>query len=207
MSGARSITAPRIISAARQGFTLIEVVASMLLFAVGGMAVIGVVVYGLSSAMRAQADATALATALSVLKDPLPLGAEARADGTLAPWRWSRAGATATATDAAGETAWAATSWPLAQDSDVLVPDMADPRVGNPALFPSGGAPAPGCARGWLNGYYVERREQSRAADRIAANTRVVEVRVDVYWSDFATSADARHLAALVDRVVRQGGL
>jgi prepilin-type N-terminal cleavage/methylation domain-containing protein len=192
----------------RRGFTLLEIIASLLLFAMGMMAIIGVIVFGMRSAMRAQADATAWATALSVLKDPVPQGGASDVrTGTLALWTWNHGGATWTADDGSGQPAWQYTSWPIEQASDVLVADMADPVASNPAYFPPGSPPATGCARGWLNGYYVERREQSRARDRLGPNTRIVEVRVDVYWAAYGSGGDGRPLATLVDRVVRQGNL
>jgi Tfp pilus assembly protein PilV len=51
----------------RLAFTLVEILACLLLFSLGLMAVIGVFLYGMKSAAAAQADATAWATALSVL--------------------------------------------------------------------------------------------------------------------------------------------
>lgn len=187
-------------------FTLVEILASVLLFALGVMAVIGVVAHGLRSAARAQAEASAWATAACVLKDPLPLGASGDAGGSLQRWSWSRAGDTWTAVPAeGGEAAWRCTVWDLDAAGDVLVPDMGDPQANNPAVFPPGGAPLAGCANGWLNGYYVERREQSRAADRLGRGVRLVEVRVDVYWTAYL-GADGRPLASLVDRCLRQAG-
>jgi Tfp pilus assembly protein PilV len=192
-----------------QAFTLVEILASVLLFVMGGMAIIGVIIYGMGSAAKAQADATAWSTALSVLKDPLPLGAVSeRTTGRMVPWTWSRSGDTWTADDGSAQTVWQYTAWPIDRSTDLLISDMhvADtlPLANNPALFPPGGSPAAGCARGWLNGYYVERREQSRAADRISDKLRLVEVRVDVYWAAYGAS-DGRPLASVVDRVVREG--
>ncbi len=189
-------------------FTMVEIIAAVLLFAMGTMAVVGVIIYGLGSAMRAQADATAWATAASVLKDPRPLGMVSNPDtGTLTPWTWSQAGSSWSANDGSSQPAWQFTSWPIDQVGDVLVSDMRSPIPNNPAVFPPSGSPSTGCARGWLNGYYVERREQSRARDRIGRNTRIVEVRVDVYWANYGPGNDGRPLATLVDRVVRQGKL
>lgn len=190
-------------------FTLVEILASVLLFVMGGMAIIGVVIYGMGSAAKAQADATAWSTALSVLKDPLPLGAASdRATGVLTPWTWSRSGDAWSASDGSDQPVWQYTAWPIDRSSDLLISDLHVagqlPRANNPALFPPGGAPAAGCARGWLNGYYVERREQSRAADRIGDRQRIVEVRVDVYLAAY-TASDGRPLASVVDRVVREG--
>ncbi len=201
------IPTPSPTRALRSGFTLIEIIASVLLFSLGAMAVIGVVMYGLSSAMKAQAGATAWATALAVVKDPLPLGAVSASNGTLTPWTWTSSGASWSANDGSADPAWTYTSWPLNLASDVLVPDMADPIANNPAIFSLRGAPAVGCAHGWLNGYYVERREQSRASDRIGRATRIVEVRVDVYWASYGAASDGRRLATVTDRVVRQGDL
>lgn len=190
----------------RGAFTLVEVIAGVLLFSMGTMAIVGVIIFGLRSAARAQSEATAWATAFSVLKDPKPmLGASERSTGSLQLWAWNRSGDTWTATDEGGQPAWTWTAWDIAAASDVLVPDMRDAVANNPAVFPSGSPPIAGCARGWINGYYVERREQSRSGDRIGDRTRIVEVRVDVYWASIGSSADGRPLATLVDRIVRQG--
>ena len=189
----------------RHGFTLVEIIACILLFALGVMAVIAVISQGLRVAIQAQSDATAWGTATAVLKDPLPMGSEVDpASGALRGWTWNQAGSTWTAQElGATDTAWAYTTWRTDQPSDVLVADMGDPQANNPSVFPVGGAPRVGCAHGWLNGYYVERREQSRASDRIAQGVRLVEVRVDVYWAG-GTSVDVKPLASLVDRYVRQ---
>lgn len=188
----------------RRGFTLIEILASLLLFAVGVLAVVGVIAFGQRSATRAQGEATAFLTAVSVLRDPLPLGRSTDpATGTLRPWTWTRSVRTWTALDGAVE-AWRSTDWAIDQATDVLVPDMAKPIANNPAVFLPGADPLPGCARGWLNGYYVERREQSRASDRMGMGVRLVEVRVDVYWAGYGASE--RPLASAVDRIVRQAG-
>lgn len=189
----------------RDAFTLVEIIACLLLFAMGTMATIGVVIHGMASAARAQADATAWATAMSALQDPLPLGGEVDAAGDLRPWTWTRSGAVNVATDGSGAVAWRHTAWPLSA-GDVLVPDMRTPVAGNPTVFPPGGDPIPGCARGWINGFYVERREQSRAGDRIGDGTRIVEARVDVYWAAVAGSGDGQPLASAVHRFVRQEG-
>jgi prepilin-type N-terminal cleavage/methylation domain-containing protein len=190
----------------RSGFTLVEILACLLLFSMGLLAVIGVFMYGLRSASAAQADATAWSTALSVLKDPMPLGAVSDpVTGQLVPWTWSSSGSTWTANDGSGRPAWEYTAWPIDTPASIVVPDMADPQS-NSAAFPAGGPPAAGCARGWLNGYYVERREQSLATDRLSDKLRLVEVRVDVYLASYGPT-DGRPLASAVDRVVRNGGL
>lgn len=187
------------------GFTLVEVLACLLLFSLGVMAVVAVITQGLTTATRAQSEATAWATAMSVLKDPLPMGGEEDpATGLLARWNWNRAGSTWTATEGVSPDAvWSCTTWGVDQPSDVLVSDMGSPVAGNPLVFPPGGSPAPGCAHGWINGYYVERREQSRASDRIGRGVRLVEVRVDVYWAK-GYSNGSRALASAVDRHLRQ---
>ncbi len=185
-------------------FTLVEILASILLFSMGILAVIAVVAHGLKTAASAQGEATAWSTCASVLKDPLPQGCELDpATGSLKRWTWTQSGATWTANEAgAADAVWRYTTWTTDQATDVLVPDMGDPHPNNPAVFPPGGAPLAGCANGWVNGYYVERREQSRASDRIGAGVRIVEVRVDVYWAGYV-GADGRPLASLVDRYVR----
>lgn len=189
-----------------RAFTLVEIIASVLLFSMGILSVIAVISHGLAVANRAQGDATAWATAQAVLRDPLPMGGNVDpGTGLLRGWTWQQSGSTWTATETGGgsDPVWRYTAWKIDQNSDVLVADIADPQANNPALFPPGGAPQAGCACGWLNGYYVERREQSRASDRIGQGVRVVEVRVDVYWAGYL-GADGRPLASLVDRRIRQ---
>jgi prepilin-type N-terminal cleavage/methylation domain-containing protein len=188
------------------GFTLIEILASLLLFSLGTLAVVGVIMHGMNNAVIAQADASAWMTAFTVLKDPKPLGVTADSGGLLKEWTWSRSGTTWTADDGSGIPVWLYTAPDFASSSDALVPDMADPICNNPAVFSAGSTPSPGCARGWLNGYYVERREQSRAADRITTSQRIVEVRVDVYWAKYGAT-DGKPLATLCDRIVRAEGL
>jgi prepilin-type N-terminal cleavage/methylation domain-containing protein len=191
----------------RAGFTLIEILAALLLFSMGLMAVIGVFLYGLKSAIAAQSDATAWATALSVVKDPMPMsGVADPVTGQIAPWTWTASGSTWRASDGSSQPAWEYTAWDLTSPTDITVADMSEPKCNSPAIFPPGGAPAVGCARGWLNGYYVERREQSLAKDRISDQLRLVEVRVDVYWAGYGP-AEGKPLATAVDRVVRNGGL
>lgn len=190
----------------RPGFTLIEILACLLLFTLGLMAVIGVFLYGVRTAAAAQADATAWATALSVAKDPMPQGGVFDpATGSLTPWTWSSSGATWTADDGSGQPVWEWTSWPIDSAAGVVVADIGDPQSNAAAAFPAAGGPAPGCARGWLNGYYVERREQSLGSDRLGDALRLVEVRVDVYWAGYG-AGERRPLASVVDRVVRSGG-
>lgn len=59
----------------RRAFTLIEVLASLLIITTGMLAVVGMIAFGIRQASRGQASATAMATALTVLEDPAPLGA------------------------------------------------------------------------------------------------------------------------------------
>jgi type II secretory pathway pseudopilin PulG len=190
----------------RQAFTLIEILASILLFSMGVMSIIVVITYGMKSAAKAQIEATAWSTAMTALKDPLPLGSIFDpAAGTLRRWQWSASGNTWMANEpgGSGDAVWRYTIWSTDQQADILAPDMGDPVANNPAVFPPGGSPLAGCANGWLNGYYVERREQSRGTDRIGQGVRLVEVRVDVYWAGYI-GGDGRPLASLVDRYIRQ---
>lgn len=185
----------------RPAFTLVEVLAGLLLLSLGVMAVIGVVLHGLRSAAQAQADATAWGTAISVLKDPLPQGGTFDPQTSrLVPWTWSTTGSTWTASNGAALPVWEAVTWPITA-GDISNGDMMDP-----APLTGIGTLSPGCARGWINGYYVERREQSPASDRLSENLRLVEVRVDVFHAQYATP-DRRPLATAVDRVIRNGGL
>ena len=57
----------------RSGFTFVEVIACLLILAMGMMGAIALVISGLSRADEAQAQATALGTAMSVAVDPDPL--------------------------------------------------------------------------------------------------------------------------------------
>lgn len=57
----------------RRGFTMIEVLATLLVVALGLTAAIGLFSYGLKRSLEAQARASALATAATVLHDPTPL--------------------------------------------------------------------------------------------------------------------------------------
>lgn len=66
-------------------FTMIEVLASVLILTVGMLAVVGMVAFAIKQASRAQAASTAMATAMTVVDDPEPL---LRAD-------WTAFGATA----------------------------------------------------------------------------------------------------------------
>jgi len=190
----------------RAAFTLIEILASLLLFSLGTLAVVGVIMHGMNNAVAAQADCSAWMTAFTVLKDPKPPGATADGNGLLKPWIWTRAGSTWSADDGSGIPVWLYSAPDFTSSSDALVVDMTDPICNNPAVFSAGSTPLPGCARGWLNGYYVERREQSRAEDRISASQRIVEVRVDVYWARYGAT-DGKPLATLCDRIVRTEGL
>jgi len=185
----------------RPAFTLVEVLAGLLLLSLGVMAVIGVVLHGLRAAAHAQADATAWGTALSVLKDPLPQGGifDPKTQRFI-PWTWTTSGSTWTASTGAALPVWEAVTWPITA-GDISNGDMTDPTP-----LTGVGTLAPGCARGWINGYYVERREQSPASDRLSDTLRLVEVRVDVYHAQYATP-DRRPLASAIDRVVRNGGL
>jgi hypothetical protein len=58
---------------ARSGFTLIEVLAIMLVVTLGLMAAIGLVFYGVIQSARAKGAELGLATAISVAVDPQPL--------------------------------------------------------------------------------------------------------------------------------------
>lgn len=70
----------------RTAFTYIEVLAGVLILAVGMLAIIGLVIFGQRLATRAQAQATGLATAMSIAVDPSPLAASGDWNGAA----WSR---------------------------------------------------------------------------------------------------------------------
>ena len=61
----------------RSGFTLVEIIATMMLLAFGLVAVIGMVQYAARLSAESQTRATALITAQSVLADPEPGGLSA----------------------------------------------------------------------------------------------------------------------------------
>lgn len=128
-------------SAGRRGFTFIEVLACLLVLAVGVGSAAGMAVYGVTIASRAQARATAMATALTVAVDPTPLLP------TGAVWTAPGAGS--------------------------------------------------GDASGWINGYWVVRRESidTRPAPGFTAGP----VHVDVY-----EAVRGRLVASYSTRVVRQ---
>ncbi len=56
------------------GFTMIEALASALIIMVGILAVIGMVMFAIRKSAEAQSASTAMATALTVVDDPTPLG-------------------------------------------------------------------------------------------------------------------------------------
>jgi prepilin-type N-terminal cleavage/methylation domain-containing protein len=58
---------------ARSGFTFIEVLACLLVLSLGIASAVGMVMYGVVLATRAQGRATGMATALTVAVDPAPL--------------------------------------------------------------------------------------------------------------------------------------
>jgi hypothetical protein len=60
------------------GMTLIEVVASLLLLVVGGLAVLGLILYGITLSNQAQESATGMETARTILADPEPIGLKDR---------------------------------------------------------------------------------------------------------------------------------
>lgn len=57
----------------RAAFTMIEVLATLLIITLGMLAVVGMVLYASALAHRAQAACTGMATALTVLDDPTPI--------------------------------------------------------------------------------------------------------------------------------------
>lgn len=141
--------------ASNGGFTLLEVLATMALLAVGTLAVIALALYGVRITGRVIGQTTGQATAATVLCD-------ARADNR--------------------DPFAAASEWT------------------------ANGAPVPGFAgtydltvRGWLNGFYVVRRERSAVADRIDDGKRWADVDVDVFWSE-----DGHPVASLSQRILRR---
>jgi prepilin-type N-terminal cleavage/methylation domain-containing protein len=57
----------------RRGFTFIEVLACLLVLGLGVAAAVGMVMYGVLLATRAQGKSTGMATAMSIAVDPEPL--------------------------------------------------------------------------------------------------------------------------------------
>jgi prepilin-type N-terminal cleavage/methylation domain-containing protein len=79
-------------SAARRGFTFIEVVACLLVVGLGVAAAVSLAVYGEVLSERAQGKATGMATALSLAIDPAPMLHQQAAD------KWKLAGASGVGT-------------------------------------------------------------------------------------------------------------
>jgi prepilin-type N-terminal cleavage/methylation domain-containing protein len=63
----------RLRSPATSGFSFIEILACLLILGLGVTAAVGMVMYGVLMASRAQGRATGMATAMSVAADPTPL--------------------------------------------------------------------------------------------------------------------------------------
>ncbi len=61
----------------RRAFTLIEILAAMMIMSIGGVAVLGMMTYALRMSNEAQAGLTAMRTALAVVDDAEPLGLSA----------------------------------------------------------------------------------------------------------------------------------
>ena len=76
---------------ARSGFTFIEIIACLLVVAIGLAAAVSLTYYAILMGTRAQAKATAMATALTVTCDPAPLMHSTNA-------QWSSAGASGVGT-------------------------------------------------------------------------------------------------------------
>lgn len=64
----------------RDGMTLIEVLGSLLVLGLGALAVLGLVMYGMSLAARAQEAATGVETARTILADRDPIGFRDRSE-------------------------------------------------------------------------------------------------------------------------------
>ena len=64
----------------RRGMTLIEVLGSLLVLGLGALAVIGLVMYGMTLASRAQEAATGVETARTILADRDPIGFRDRSE-------------------------------------------------------------------------------------------------------------------------------
>lgn len=142
----------------KHGFTLVEVIAILLVVVLGLFSVTGLFIYGLRLANRAQASSTAMATAMGIAVDDAPL---------LDP----------------AVSVWSRTATYGMDDS-------------------SGSA----LASGYVNGYYVIRREEAPEADIITGapgtpagvGARSVHVDVDVYEAQ-----GGEHLASYTTRFVR----
>ena len=72
---------PRSLQPGRRGFTLIEVMACVLILGLGLLAATALIFYGLRLARSAQAKSLGMATAMTVISDPSPLAT----DPTLSP--------------------------------------------------------------------------------------------------------------------------
>jgi hypothetical protein len=134
---------------------MVEILATLLLLALGLASVIGLLLYAVRLNAQSVASATGVATAWTALYDHRP----DRRDPM------------------AGDPAWKGelVSGTLNSDTyEVLV-------------------------SGYLNGYFVRRRERAVTADRIDAGSRFVTVHVDVYNAE-----DGEPVASLSQRLLRR---
>ncbi len=147
----------------RRAFTLIEIMATLLLVGIGLASLVAMMGYAVRLASRAQADATALLTARTVADDATPCGL------------------TADAGDADND------GWSLQSGS------LNTPASGDYAFT----------VTGWINGYYIVRKESSRTADQdvIHGQARRADVQVEVFLG-----GNGERVAALRTQILRRTG-
>lgn len=142
----------------RNGFTMFEVLAMLLVVSVGLLAVVGLFIHANRVAAKAEGGMTGMATALSVAYDSRPYFRDPQL---------------------AAQAGWTA----------------APPLSTSPYAY---------TAKGFVNGFYVERSESSAAADILAVSggsvdARSVRVDVDVY-----EALGGARVASFSTRLVRQ---
>jgi prepilin-type N-terminal cleavage/methylation domain-containing protein len=143
----------------KSAFTLIEVLATLLLLAIGVTAIIGMVRYGTRISTTAQMRATALIVAETVTVDPTP------------------GGLTADGGDADGD------GWRLVSGT------LSTPDSGSYAFQ----------VQGYVDGFYVQRKESSEIRDIVDPATRWAHIIVDVY-----AGGDDIHLTTASQRILRR---
>ena len=147
----------------RRAFTLIEIMATLLLIGIGLASLVALMGYAVRLASRAQADATALITARTVADDATPCGL------------------TADTGDTDGD------GWSL-QSGNLNTPPSGDYAF---------------TVAGWINGYYIVRKESSRTADQdvIHGQARRADVQVEVFLG-----GNGERVAALRAQILRRAG-
>ena len=138
----------------RSAFTLLEIMATLLLLAFGLVSVIGMVQYATRLSATAQGQSTALITGQTVMLDPQPMGLVADVG------------------DANGDSWWA--------DGNITAP-----QTGSYSFK----------VWGFINGYFVERLEESDAADSVGeGDHRWAWITVRIFSGDKPVTSIRRRL-------------